>query len=173
MNIGMIVYSQTGNTWSVAQELEEKLSAAGHTVTVERIEVTGEVEPGKPVHFVKQPDPGPYEAVVFCSPVMAFSLSPVMNAYLKGVAPLEGKQVACLVELTARFDEHRNIKWANALEDAGVHVVYGLIGLKTHCKVALVVRREKEGIRRYVHVSTGNYHPGTAKVYEDLNIVGS
>ena len=97
MNIGMIVYSQTGNTWSVAQKLEEKLSAAGHAVTLERIEVTGEVEPGKPVHFVTQPDPGPYDAVVFCSPVMAFSLSPVMNAYLKEVAPLEGKQVACLI----------------------------------------------------------------------------
>ena len=97
MNIGMIVYSQTGNTWSVAQKLEEKLSAAGHTVTMERIEVTGEVEPGKPVQFVTQPDPGPYDALVYGAPVMAFSLSPVMNQYLKQVAPLQGKKVVCLV----------------------------------------------------------------------------
>ena len=97
MNIGMIVYSHTGNTWSVAQKLEAKLSAAGHAVTMERIEVTGEVEPGKLVQFVTQPDPAPYDALVMGAPVMAFSLSPVMNQYLKQVAPLEGKKVACLV----------------------------------------------------------------------------
>ncbi|WP_017651425.1 polyphosphate kinase 1 [Fortiea contorta] len=82
-----------------------------------------------------------------------------------------GKQVAVLVELKARFDEENNINWANKLEKSGVHVVYGLVGLKTHTKIVLVVRQEGEEIRRYVHVGTGNYNPKTAKLYTDVGIL--
>lgn len=95
--------------------------------------------------------------------------SPIIQALQQ--ATLNGKQVAVLVEITARFDEAPNIEWGRHLEQAGVHVAYGVERLKTHVKLALVVREEKKGIRRYVHVGTGNYHSGTARIYEDMGIL--
>jgi polyphosphate kinase len=97
------------------------------------------------------------------------SSSPVMGSLIK--AAESGKQVVALVELKARFDEERNIEWAQRLEDAGVHVMYGVVGLKTHTKVTLVVRREGEGVARYAHIGTGNYNEKTARTYEDVALL--
>lgn len=94
--------------------------------------------------------------------------SPIIAALAE--AAENGKQVSVLVELKARFDEENNIVWAKKLEKAGCHVIYGLVGLKTHCKITLVVRKEEDGIRRYVHLATGNYNDATAKLYTDLGL---
>lgn len=94
--------------------------------------------------------------------------SPIITKLIQ--AAESDKQVTVLVELKARFDEKNNIQWARRMEDVGIHVVYGLINLKTHCKLCLVVRKEHDGIKRYVHIATGNYNAGTAKVYTDLGL---
>ncbi len=154
-------------------------------------------EPGKSTDFFRALRAGdilvhhPYDS--FATSVEAFieqaSMDPAVMAIKQTVyrtsgpestiarslmrAAESGKQVVAVVEVTARFDEETNIAWARALEEVGVHVVYGIVGLKTHAKCALVVRRDEDGIRRYSHVGTGNYNPVTATLYEDIGLLSA
>lgn len=123
------------------------------------------------IEFIRTAAHDPHVLAIKTTLYRVGSNAPIVQALLE--AQENGKQVAVLVELKARFDEENNIVWARKLEAQGVHVVYGLLGLKTHCKVALVVRREDDGLRRYVHLSTGNYNATTARIYTDIGLLSS
>lgn len=120
------------------------------------------------VKFIKEATEDPDVLAIKITLYRVGSNSPIVKPLIE--AAKEGKQVTAVVELKARFDEQNNLKWAKALEDAGAHVIYGIVGLKIHAKVALVVKQTREGIKQYAHLATGNYNPATARIYTDLSL---
>ena len=120
------------------------------------------------VNFIHQAATDPAVLAIKMTLYRVSGNSPIIK-YL-GMAAQQGKQVTVLVEVKARFDEQNNVRWAQRLEQMGCHVIYGLVGLKTHCKVALVIRRDEDGLRRYMHLGTGNYNDVTAHFYTDMGL---